>query len=254
MSEILLRICDVKKYYRIAKDTIIYALKGVSFDIYKGEIFALLGVNGAGKSTISAIIATLHPPTEGDVLYQDRSIFTNVIQYRTKLGYCPQKPNFEKLLTVKENLIFAGRYFGMPFDAIEKRVNELMDQFALHQYADSTPDVLSGGYKQRLLIARSLVHSPEIIILDEPTVGMDPHIRRQLWRQIYSLKQQGVTIVLITHYFEEVDRLADRVCILDQGEVIYMDSLVNIKHAYEQKPLEDIFIDMVGKSIEQKGN
>lgn len=246
MANQLLRVQDVTKKY-VTKEKTIDALKGVSLDLYEGEILGLLGVNGAGKTTLSSIIATLHPPTSGDIVMNEKSIFDDVLNYRTHLGFCPQKPNFEKSLTVEENLIFAGRYFLMPEKEIKERVNLLMKQFELDQYAKSSPMILSGGYKQRLLIARALVHKPSLVILDEPTVGLDPHIRRQLWDVIRSLKNEGVSVILTTHYLDEAEQLSDRVCILDKGLIRLIDKPENLKSTYSKKSLEDVFLQLMNE-------
>lgn len=211
-------------------------------------MFGLLGVNGAGKTTLSSIIATLHPPTEGDILFNGQSIYNNVVGYRKHLGFCPQKPNFEKLLTVEDNLLFAGRYYGLSYEEIKKRAQHLMDRFELSSYAQSSPDVLSGGYKQRLLIARSLIHKPALIILDEPTSAMDPHIRRELWQIIRSLKDEGVTVLLTTHYLDEAELLSDRVCILDKGLIQFLDTPENLKSTYSKGRLEDVFLHLIEES------
>ena len=181
---------------------------------FQEKIFSLLGVNGAGKTTLSTIIATLHPATSGDIVFQGNSIYKNLIEYRQNIGYCPQKPNLNNLLTLEENLTAAGRYFGIDSQDIKNRIKELADQFELHNYLKLKPEVLSGGYKQRFLIARSLIHNPKLIILDEPTVALDPHIRHQLWEYIKKLKQQGITILLTTHYLDEAQVLSDRVVFL----------------------------------------
>lgn len=244
MGNVLLRILDITKTYYSEKITI-HALKGVTVDLCKGEIFGLLGVNGAGKTTLSSIIATLHPPTSGSILMDDRSIYDDVLAYRKILGFCPQKPNFEKSLTVAENLIFAGRYYLMPEKLIGERVDQLLEQFELTKYATSSPDILSGGYKQRLLIARALMHKPLLVILDEPTVGLDPHIRRQLWDIILALKKEGVTVVLTTHYLDEAEYLSDRVCILDKGIIQAIDTPEILKNKFAQKSLEDVFLKLM---------
>lgn len=244
MSNILIDVKNITKVYK-DKDAEIEALKGVSLSIYEGEIIGLLGVNGAGKTTLSSIIATLHPATSGDILFRGSSIYAHLMQYRKSLGFCPQKANFEKMLTVEENLVFAGRYFGINEAEIKERVQLLMDQFDLTQYANKSPEILSGGYKQRLLIARSLVHNPAIVILDEPTAAMDPHIRRQLWQKIKMLKEQGVTILLTTHYLDEAEILSDRVCILDKGSIKFIDTPENLKLAHKKGRLEDVFLELV---------
>lgn len=221
------------------------ALKGISFDLFSGEIFSLLGVNGAGKTTLSTIIATLHPATSGDIVFQGNSIYKNLIEYRQNIGYCPQKPNLNNLLTLEENLTAAGRYFGIDSQDIKNRIKELADQFELHNYLKLKPEVLSGGYKQRFLIARSLIHNPKLIILDEPTVALDPHIRHQLWEYIKKLKQQGITILLTTHYLDEAQVLSDRVCILDKGLVKLIDSPENLMHSFKKERLEDVFLEIM---------
>ncbi len=244
MAKLLLQVHDIKKTYHTDHLTI-EALKGVTLDLYKGEIFGLLGVNGAGKTTLSSIIATLHPATSGDIFMNNKSIFTDVLAYRRILGFCPQTPNFERNLTVEENLIFAGHYYLMTDADIKMRLNELLEQFDLAQYAKSSPYILSGGYKQRLLIARALMHKPSLVILDEPTVGLDPHIRRQLWDIITELKNQGVTVILTTHYLDEAEYLSDRVCILDKGTIRAIDKPENLKSSYAQKSLEDVFLSLM---------
>jgi len=221
------------------------ALSDISLTIFKGEVLGLLGVNGAGKTTLSSIIATLHPPTEGDILYHNRSIYDDVYTYRRQLGFCPQRPNYDKLLTVRENLIFAGRYFLIPEDILFERVEELMKQFDLERYAHSSAIILSGGYKQRLILARSLIHHPQLLILDEPTVALDPHIRRQLWDIILGLKKSGVTIILTTHYIDEAEILSDRVCILDKGRIRLIDKPANLLSTYNKKRLEDVFLQLL---------
>ena len=244
MANILLQVRDITKIYR-TKQITIEALKGVSFDLYEGEIFGLLGVNGAGKTTLSSIIATLHPPTSGALLRHDRSVFDDVLSYRQILGFCPQKPNFEGSLTVRENLEFAGRFYLMSPADIEKRIKELLEQFDLEKYATSKPTILSGGYKQRLLIARTLVHRPRLVILDEPTVGLDPHIRRHLWEFIKQLKKEGVTVILTTHYLDEAEYLADRVCVLDNGSILAFDTPAKLLKAYDKATLEEVFLTLI---------
>lgn len=190
MNSVLLQIQNITKTYK-ATNKPIDALKGVSLVIYKGEILSLLGVNGAGKSTLSSIIATLHPATSGDILYKGISIYHDLPSFRMRLGYCPQKPNLNPNLTLEQNLLFAGRLYGMQDEQIAARISILAKRFGLESYLAQKAEILSGGYKQRFMIARSLIHRPEFIILDEPTVGLDPHIRRTLWDAIRELKKMG---------------------------------------------------------------
>lgn len=240
----LLSIKKVSKVYPMQGGSHV-ALKEVSLDIQPGEVLSLLGVNGAGKTTLSSIVATLHPPTTGDIEYRGQSIYTNIPEFRRKIGYCPQKPNLHGMLTLEENLIFAGRYYGLAEDEIVIRVAKLVDQFELGKYLHEKASVLSGGYKQRFMIARSLIHNPEFIILDEPTVGLDPHIRRQLWDVVRALKQDGITVLLTTHYLDEAEKLSDRVCILDKGQIILIDTPDKLMADFKQKNLEDVFIELL---------
>ncbi len=243
-SNILLSIQNITKTF-ITKEKTIHALKGVSLDIYQGEILSLLGVNGAGKTTLSSIISSLNPPTSGDILYQNGSIYKDLINYRRIIGFCPQKPNIDAMLSIEENLHFAGRYFNVPADQIKTRAHHLMEKFSLLQYAQSKGSILSGGYKQRFLLARTLMHQPKIVILDEPTVGLDPHIRRNLWDVIKELKKDGVTVLLTTHYLDEAEYLSDRVCILDKGVIKLIDTPENLKTTYGQDNLENVFIQII---------
>lgn len=240
MHNILLKIKNIKKKYATKE-----ALKGVSLSIYKGEILGLLGVNGAGKTTLSSIIATLHPPTEGDIEFNGKSIYTDIKAYRFSIGYCPQKPNLNPMLTLEENLRFSGSYYQMTNEQIDTRLAQLIKQFHLEEYLHQKASVLSGGYKQRFMIARALMHNPSLVILDEPTVGLDPHIRRQLWNQIKELKKSGVTVILTTHYLDEAEQLSDRVCVLDNGLVKLIDTPDKLKADFKMHNLEDVFIALM---------
>lgn len=244
MAERLLHIKNVSKIYH-AKHGLVPALNDISLDIYKGEILSLLGVNGAGKTTLSSILATLHPPTSGDIFYYDTSIYSMLLKYRYAMGFCPQKANLDLQLNVRENLVFAGRYFLLDKKIIEERVTKLMKQFGLEKYAKFNVNALSGGYKQRLLIARALMHDPEIVILDEPTVGLDPDIRHQLWEVIRDLKKRGKTVILTTHYLQEADVLSDRVCMLSKGKIIMTATIQDLKQRHKKETLEEIFLELV---------
>jgi ABC-2 type transport system ATP-binding protein len=236
----ILKIINLGKTY--PGNLPVEALKGINLEVHQGEILSLLGVNGAGKTTLSSILATLNTATFGDVLFKGKSIYDDIASYRKSLGFCPQVPNLDKYLTVEENLLFAGRYFLMSEDEVVKRTNELLTTFDLIKYRDFAVSALSGGYKQRLLIARSIMHKPEILILDEPTVGLDPSIRRNIWKIIKLLQQQGMTIILTTHYLEESEVLSDRICILSNGQILLTALISELKSKHDMKSLEDVFI------------
>jgi len=239
----ILSLQKVSKIYK-GTDGLVPAVNDVTFDIRQGEIFGLLGINGAGKTTLSSILATLHPATSGDILFEGSSIYTNLTAYRYALGFCPQTQNLDLALSVKENLVFAGRYFLMPETIIAQRVQELIEQLELQRHINAPIHSLSGGTKQRVLIARALMHNPKIVILDEPTVGLDPDIRRKLWSIIRGLKERGITIILTTHYLDEAEVLSDRVCILHKGKVQLIESVVDLKAKHRMDKLEDIFLHL----------
>lgn len=252
MSRPLLEIQQIKKYYFAKKQVAKRALDGVSFTLYEGKVLGLLGMNGAGKTTLSGIIASLHPASSGQVLWKGKPITENLVAYRKMVGLCPQHPNIEPQLSLKENLIFAGRFYGLSKADSQAKSDELMERFRLAQYAKSKVHVLSGGYKQRFLIARTLMHSPRLIILDEPTVGLDPHARHELWKVIRSVRSEGITVLLTTHYLEEAEALADRVCIIDAGKIVAIDTIEGIKKSYSKEKLEDVLLAIAESSLESK--
>lgn len=255
MLTTLLRIAAVSKQYGDYK-----ALDAVSLDVHSGEILSLLGVNGAGKTTLSSIVATLKPPTSGDLIFfgksvqngsvhnesvSGESVYQDIIGYRTNIGFCPQKPNLNNYLSLRENLQFAGRYYNLPEDFIDARIAELAQKFNFGRYLDQRPDILSGGYKQRFMLARSVLHNPKLVILDEPTVALDPHIRRELWDYILHLKQNNIAVLLTTHYLDEAEVLSDRVCVLDKGKVRLIDTPKNLMSSFNKGRLEEVFIDLM---------
>jgi ABC-2 type transport system ATP-binding protein len=242
----LITIENLSKIYRGQNNTT-HALDGVSFNINRGEVFGLLGVNGAGKTTLSSILATLHPPTSGDVLFNGVSIYKDLVTYRRALGFCPQKANLDTFLNVRDNLVFAGRYFLLPEVEIQTRVDQLLKDLHLEKYADFDIHALSGGTKQRVLIARSLVHNPSLVILDEPTVGLDPGVRRNLWDLIKELRTRGITVILTTHYLDEAEVLSDRVCILSKGKVLTIQTPAELKEASKKATLEEVFIELTNE-------
>lgn len=245
MNHLLLRVRGVSKTYFSRGKPAREALKKVSLEIYKGEVLGLLGVNGAGKTTLSSILATLHPPTSGDLLWKEHSVYEDLLNYRKILGYCPQNPNLEKNLTLEQNLIFAGRCYGLSPAKAKERKEALMKQFGLEAYAHATVTELSGGYRQRFLIARALVHEPEFVILDEPTVGLDPHIRRGLWEVIADLRSKKISVLLTTHYLDEAEHLSDRVCLIHNGTIRTTDTPANLKKFHKKNSLEEVFLKFV---------
>ncbi|MFD2093104.1 ABC transporter ATP-binding protein [Blastococcus deserti] len=195
------------------------AVDGIDVEVAPGEAFGFLGPNGAGKSSTMRMIGAVSPPTAGElrVLGLDPAVDGPAI--RARLGVVPQTDNLDVELTVAENLLVYGRYFGLPRAVLRERTAELLDFVQLADRADQRVEPLSGGMKRRLTIARALVNAPDVVLLDEPTTGLDPQARHVLWERLYRLKQRGVTLVLTTHYMDEAEQLCDRLVVMDKGRI-----------------------------------
>lgn len=248
-KKVLLQVNDIKKDYLCSDGTTTHALRGVTLDIREGEVLGLLGANGAGKTTMASLLVTLHLPTAGEILFKGQPIYDDLYAYRRQIGYCPQKANLYSRLTIRENLMFAGRFFGMPEDEIKARSEELIERFSLTPYVNQHMDALSGGYKQRASIARAMIHSPRLIFFDEPTVGLDPHIRRQLWREIEGLKNDGVAVVLTTHYLDEAEYLSDYVYFIDKGRMKASGSPSELKTFHQKGTLEEVMVKLMEEEV-----
>jgi lipooligosaccharide transport system ATP-binding protein len=196
------------------------AVKGIDVEVRKGEAFGFLGPNGAGKSSTMRMIAAVSPVTEGSLRILDMDPATHGSQIRARIGVCPQEDNLDNELRVGENLVVYGRYFGLSRAESSERTAELLKFVQLSEKADSKIEDLSGGMKRRLTIARSLINQPDLLLLDEPTTGLDPQARHQLWDRLFRLKQQGVTLVLTTHYMDEAEQLCDRLVVMDKGVIV----------------------------------
>jgi lipooligosaccharide transport system ATP-binding protein len=196
------------------------AVKGVDVTVRRGEAFGFLGPNGAGKSSTMRMIAAVSPPTGGHLRVLGRDPVTDGSEVRSRLGVCPQEDTLDTELTVRQNLLIYGRYFGLGRRVVADRADELLEFFQLTDKARAKVDSLSGGLKRRLTIARSLINEPDLLLLDEPTTGLDPQARHVLWDKLFRLKQQGVTLVLTTHYMDEAEQLCDRLVVMDGGLVV----------------------------------
>ena len=195
------------------------AVDGIDFDVRKGEAFGFLGPNGAGKSSTMRMIGCVSPVTAGTLRVLDLDPAQDGSRIRARLGVVPQLDTLDNELTVRENLVIYGRYFGLSRKGLRARADELLDFVQLLERANDQVESLSGGMKRRLTIARSLVNDPEVMLLDEPTTGLDPQARHVVWDRLFRLKQQGVTLVLTTHYMDEAEQLCDRLVIMDQGRI-----------------------------------
>jgi len=244
------RFIKIKDLFKTYRSGFRPALDGVSLDIEAGEVMGLLGVNGAGKTTLSSILAGLLAPSSGDIFFEGKSIYTNLPAYRKNVGLCPQKPNLSRELDLRENLFYSALAFGLTSKEAKGAVAKISEQFGLSEYLESNAAILSGGWRQRFLIARALVHSPKIVILDEPTVGLDPHIRHQLWDVILELKALGVTVILTTHYLDEAEKLCDRVCVVDRGQIKTIETPANLKKSFKKGNLEEVFLELIREERE----
>jgi lipooligosaccharide transport system ATP-binding protein len=195
------------------------AVDGIDFELNAGEAFGFLGPNGAGKSSTMRMIGCVSPPTAGELTILGLDPVADGPAIRAKLGVVPQEDTLDLELTVEENLLVYGRYFGLPREVIRGRTARLLEFVQLSDRAGDQVEPLSGGMKRRLTIARSLVNEPEILLLDEPTTGLDPQARHVVWDRLFRLKQQGVTLVLTTHYMDEAEQLCDRLVVMDRGKI-----------------------------------
>ena len=195
------------------------AVNGIDFELYRGEAFGFLGPNGAGKSSTMRMIGCVSPPTAGELSILGLDPVADGSAIRARLGVVPQEDTLDVELTVRENLLIYGRYFGLPREVIRERTDRLLDFVQLTERANDQVEPLSGGMKRRLTIARSLINEPDVLLLDEPTTGLDPQARHVVWDRLFRLKQQGVTLVLTTHYMDEAEQLCDRLVVMDGGQI-----------------------------------
>jgi lipooligosaccharide transport system ATP-binding protein len=196
------------------------AVDSISFDVRPGEAFGFLGPNGAGKSSTMRMIACVSPPSGGQLRILGLDPERDGPRIRGRLGVVPQEDNLDPELTVRENLYVYGRYFDIPRRDLRERIESLLDFAQLTERGNDRVEPLSGGLKRRLTIARSLINEPELLLLDEPTTGLDPQARHVLWDRLYRLKAQGVTLVLTTHYMDEAEQLCDRLVVMDRARIV----------------------------------
>ncbi|TFC28683.1 ATP-binding cassette domain-containing protein [Cryobacterium sp. TMT2-18-3] len=224
----------VKKYKNFA------AVDGISFEVAPGESFGLLGPNGAGKSTTMRMVGAVSTRTGGDlrILGLDPNRYGPEI--RSRLGVVPQADNLDTELRVRENLLVYGRYFGLPRAEVARRADELLAFAQLEDKAKSKVDALSGGMKRRLTIARALINDPSILLLDEPTTGLDPQARHILWDRLFRLKEQGTTLLLTTHYMDEAEQLCDRLVVIDKGVIMAEGAPAQLIRTYSSREVLEV--------------
>jgi len=218
----------------------IEAVAGLSFEIAEGEVFGLLGPNGAGKTTTISVLATRLRPSAGDALVFGHSVRTDVAAVRQMIGVVPQEISVYPQLTAAENVKFFGRMYGVPKARLASRTDELLELVGLEGRRNDAVETFSGGMKRRLNLAVSLVHDPKLLLLDEPTVGVDPHSREHIFSIVRQLRAQRTAILYTTHYMEEAERLCDRLGIMDEGKIIAMGTLDNLLRALDYAEVIDL--------------
>ena len=216
------------------------AVRGIDVVVRRGEAFGFLGPNGAGKSSTMRMIGAVSPVSGGSLRIFGMDPATHGAQIRARIGVCPQEDSLDNELRVAENLVVYGRYFGLSRKESAARTAELLDFVQLGDKADAMVEALSGGMKRRLTVARSLVNQPDLLLLDEPTTGLDPQARHQLWDRLFRLKQQGVTLVLTTHYMDEAEQLCDRLVVMDKGVVAAEGSPAELVARYSTREVVEL--------------
>jgi len=247
---VILKVENLTKVYDKTK-----VVDGINFEVKRGEIFGILGPNGAGKTTTLEMLEALRPIDDGEAILDGVNVARDPFRIKALIGVQPQSPAFVEKLKLTEIIeLFAGAY-GEKVDALK-----LLDDVDLESKANSYPENLSGGQRQRLSIAAALVHGPKVFFLDEPTTGLDPQARRNLWGLIEDVRKKGVTVIMTTHYMDEAELLCDRIAIMDNGKIVALDTpqklIKNLlkkgfkkKQTVEQANLEDVFIDLTGKEL-----
>jgi lipooligosaccharide transport system ATP-binding protein len=216
------------------------AVDGIDFDLQRGEAFGFLGPNGAGKTSTMRMIGCVSPVTDGTLTVLGLDPEKDGSKIRARLGVVPQLDTLDMELTVRENVIIYGRYFGLSRRELGERADELLEFVQLNERASDKVEPLSGGMKRRLTIARSLINDPEVMLLDEPTTGLDPQARHVVWDRLYRLKQSGVTLLLTTHYMDEAEQLCDRLVVMDKGKIVAEGSPLDLIRRYSTREVVEL--------------
>jgi lipooligosaccharide transport system ATP-binding protein len=227
------------------------AVDGVDFEVPAGTCFGFLGPNGAGKTTTMKMIYGLATVDGGELRVLGMNVATQRREVKALLGVVPQETNLDGEFTVLENLLVQASYFGIGREAATERAQRLLEFTQLAERAGDRIEVLSGGMKRRLLIARALINEPEIVVLDEPTTGLDPQARLAVWRALEELQEQGTTLLLTTHYMEEAARLCDRLVIMDLGRIVAEGEPGELMREHGAETLEDVFLDLTGRHLRE---
>jgi ABC-2 type transport system ATP-binding protein len=238
-----LKVKNLKKTYADGTE----ALKGIDLEIPEGSFFGLLGPNGAGKSTLIHSLVGLSTPTSGNASIFGDDAVKDYRKARFHIGLAPQEVNLDWFLTVEDTLDYHGGYFGMNKKERKERIDELLEIFSLTDKRKTNSRLLSGGMKRRVILARALMHHPKLLILDEPTAGVDVELRLELWQYISEINKQGTTILLTTHYIEEAEQLCDRLALINKGEIVKTGTPKELMKFYKKKNLEDVYLELIGR-------
>ena len=247
MADEFVVVKDLQKSFKDFK-----AVDNVSFSIYKGEIFGLLGPNGAGKTTTIRMMSTVLPMDGGDIMIGGHSVKKEAESVREIIGVCPQDLALYEDLSAMDNMVFFGRMAGMNGEDAKRQAMDNLRLMGLQERAKGKVAKFSGGMKRRINLAIALMGHPQLLFLDEPTVGIDPQSRNNIYENIINLQKQGMTILYTTHYMEEADRLCNRVAVMDGGKIIAMDTTHNLKKQIgdpDRVTLEDVFLKLTGRSL-----
>jgi lipooligosaccharide transport system ATP-binding protein len=236
----MIRAHDLRKSFTTKTGEVVEAVKGIELDVRRGEAFGFLGPNGAGKSSTMRMIAAVSPVSGGELRILGMDPAEHGPAIRARLGVCPQDDTLDNELNVFDNLYVYGRYFGIPRAEVRARADELLDFVQLSEKRNSKVEDLSGGMKRRLTIARSLINRPDLLLLDEPTTGLDPQARHVLWDRLFRLKQQGVTLVITTHYMDEAEQLCDRLVVMDRGVIAAEGSPLDLIRTHSTREVAEL--------------
>ncbi len=236
----MIRATALRKSFTGRSGEVVEAVRGIDVDVRRGETFGFLGPNGAGKSSAMRMIAAVSPVTSGELRILDMDPAVDGPAIRGRIGVCPQEDTLDTELNVRDNLYIYGRYFGIARAEVRQRCEELLEFVQLTEKAGAKVEDLSGGMKRRLTIARSLINRPDVLLLDEPTTGLDPQARHVVWDRLFRLKQQGVTIVLTTHYMDEAEQLCDRLVVMDKGLIVAEGSPVELIREHSTREVAEL--------------
>jgi lipooligosaccharide transport system ATP-binding protein len=239
-SDAMISARDLRKSFTSREGVTVDAVKGIDIDVRRGEAFGFLGPNGAGKSSTMRMIAAVSPVSGGELRILGMDPAEHGPAIRARLGVCPQEDTLDNELNVFDNLYIYGRYFGIAKREVRERAEELLEFVQLTEKRNAKVEDLSGGMKRRLTIARSLINRPDILLLDEPTTGLDPQARHVLWDRLFRLKQQGVTLVITTHYMDEAEQLADRLVVMDKGLIVAEGSPLDLIRQHSTREVAEL--------------